>query len=386
VARSPYAVKPRVPGRFLIASWDGGGNTPAAYNLGARLLGRGHRVRLLGWPAMAGPAQRAGLDFATYPTTPTFPEGIAHEDDWPLLTECLWGTACQADIADAARDFVADVLVLDCFMRAGFEAARDLDRPTAALVHVSYERFVHGWGPQALETDTAALLARCAAVLALQPPGLDEPCLLPVGTEYVGPVLPPGPRALDHETSRLVQSRGDPWVLLSVSTTHQHGQREVLSGVLRALADEPVRVLLTVANGLDLPSLDGPANVVPANVVPANVVVTGQLPHDLLLPHMAAFVTHAGMSGVTFSLAAGVPVVCIPQGRDQGDNARRVAAVGAGLVTDIDGVAPAVKSVLTEPAFRATARTFADRCRPLGSGERATDLVEALRSGRAVTG
>jgi hypothetical protein len=35
-------------GRFLIMSWDGGGNAPPAINLGARLVRRGHHVRLLG--------------------------------------------------------------------------------------------------------------------------------------------------------------------------------------------------------------------------------------------------------------------------------------------------------------------------------------------------
>ena len=52
--------------RFLIASWDGGGNTPSAYNLGSRLVRRGHRVRMMGWHAMAAPAAAAGLEFTTY--------------------------------------------------------------------------------------------------------------------------------------------------------------------------------------------------------------------------------------------------------------------------------------------------------------------------------
>jgi UDP:flavonoid glycosyltransferase YjiC (YdhE family) len=365
---SPTCRLGRVSGRFLIATWDGGGNTPAAYNLGARLVRRGHRVRLLGWASMAARAEEAGLEFATYRTAPAFPDDVAHEDDWPLLTECLWGPACRADVVEEAQDFDADVLVLDCFLRAGFDAAPLLGRPVAALVHVSYQRFVHVWGPQAMETDTAALLAACQAVLALQPPGLDEPCPLPPGTEYVGAVLPPGERRLDDTTAALLSQDGDPWVLVSISTTRQHGQPETVAGVLAELADLPVRVLVTVGSDVDVSS----------TTVPGNAVVTGHLPHDLLLPHMAALVTHAGMSGVAFALAAGVPLVCIPQGRDQGDNAERVAAVGAGLTTNIDGVRSAVRRVLDEPAFRAAAVAFADRCRPLGSGERATDLVEAL--------
>ena len=47
------------PDRFLIVSWDGGGNAPPALNLGARLTNLGHRVRLLGWDSMASRAAAA---------------------------------------------------------------------------------------------------------------------------------------------------------------------------------------------------------------------------------------------------------------------------------------------------------------------------------------
>ena len=50
--------------RFLIATWDGGGNTPAAFNLGARLARRGHRVRMLGWKSMSERAAEAGIEFS----------------------------------------------------------------------------------------------------------------------------------------------------------------------------------------------------------------------------------------------------------------------------------------------------------------------------------
>jgi len=49
------------PGRFLIVSWDGGGNAPPALNLGARLIRQGHLVRLLGWESMAPRAAAAGV-------------------------------------------------------------------------------------------------------------------------------------------------------------------------------------------------------------------------------------------------------------------------------------------------------------------------------------
>ena len=72
--------------------------------------------------------------------------------------------------------------------------------------------------------------------------------------------------------------------------------------------------------------------VLPSSTVdaPANVTVREFLPHDQVLPHMTAVISHGGLSTITAALAAGVPLLCIPQGRDQPHNAERVATIGAG--------------------------------------------------------
>ena len=109
-------------------------------------------------------------------------------------------------------------------------------------------------------------------------------------------------------------------MLLSLSTTLQ-GQAEALPGLLGALASLPIRVLLTLGGVLT-------PGTVPA---PANVTTRGYISHEAVLPHIAAVITHGGMSTVATSLAAGVPMVCVPQGRDQPLNAARVQELGAGL-------------------------------------------------------
>ena len=131
-------------------------------------------------------------------------------------------------------------------------------------------------------------------------------------------------------------------MLLTLSTTLQ-GQAEALPGLLDALASLPIRVLLTLGGVLA-------PDAVPA---PGNVTVRGYLPHEAVLPHMAAVVTHAGMSTVATALAAGVPMVCVPQGRDQPLNAARVEELGAGLMIAADAtpdeLANAVQRVLADP-------------------------------------
>ena len=93
---------------------------------------------------------------------------------------------------------------------------------------------------------------------------------------------------------------------------------------------------------------------------PPNVTVRDYIPHDLVLPHMAAVVSHGGLSTVTAALTAGVPLVCIPQGRDQTDNARRVEATGVGRAVAVDApasaIANALEELLADPAPRRAAR------------------------------
>jgi UDP:flavonoid glycosyltransferase YjiC (YdhE family) len=363
--------------RVLILSWDGGGNTPSAYNLGTRLVRRGHRVRMMGWHEMARPAAAARLEFTTYPSVPPWPAQLRHEDGWDAVTDALFGSATRRDIVAQAEEFGADVLIVDCMITAGYDAARELGTPVVSLVHPLYVPFVHEWGSTVLDADVPALLDESSCVLALQPPGFDRPVELPDRTAYVGAIRRPGaPEPFDPATAALLGERGDPWVLLTLSTTLM-GQRDALPGMLTALGSLPVRVLLTLGGVMSPDTIDAPANV----------AVRGNIPHDAVLPHVAAVVTHAGMSTVATALAAGVPLVCVPQGRDQPINAARVAEVGAGLTVAPDSspdvLATAVRTVLADPGFASAARTFAANTAELGNGRHAADLVEALVTGLA---
>ena len=361
------------PRRFLIASWDGGGNTPAAYNLGARLIQLGHEVRLMGWDTMAGRAAAAGVDFTTYSSVAHWPEGLAQDDAIDeLLKPAISGRATRDDILAEAAVFAPDVMVVDCMLGSGFDAARMLGLPTAVLVHVLYSSFRYEWGSALMDRDMAPLLDGAGVTLALVPPGFDAPCPLPANTTYVGPITaPPNGEHLDQEDVALLATPGDPWVLISLSTTLQR-QATALPAILEAVAAMPVRVLLTLGGVL-------PASAIAA---PANVTVRGFLSHHLVLPHAAAVVCHGGLSTITAALAAGVPIVCIPQGREQPINAARVAASGVGKVVATDApaseIAATLMELLEDPAGRAEARRFADVIAGLGGGDEATRKVVSL--------
>jgi UDP:flavonoid glycosyltransferase YjiC (YdhE family) len=135
---------------------------------------------------------------------------------------------------------------------------------------------------------------------------------------------------------------------------------------VEGLGTLPVRGLVTTGPALDPEAVDGPANV----------QVVRSAPHSEVLKHAAAVVTHAGHGTVIKTLAAGVPQVCLPLGRDQLDNAARVAFHGAGLrlkpKADPRAIAAAVKRVIDEPAFAQNARRLAEA------------IADDLREDRAV--
>ena len=83
------------------------------------------------------------------------------------------------------------------------------------------------------------------------------------------------------------------------------------------------------------------------------------------------------------ALAHGVPMVCIPMGRDQNDTAARVVHHGAGVrlppKASTERIAAAVRQVLDDPSYRDNARRMAS----VIAAEAATiDVVAELEADR----
>jgi hypothetical protein len=95
-----------------------------------------------------------------------------------------------------------------------------------------------------------------------------------------------------------------------------------LRNVVAAFDELDVRALVTVGPAID-PTIFSQA--------PANIVVVRSAPHGQVLKQASVCVTHCGHGTTLKALAAGVPLVCIPMGRDQNDTAARVTALGAGV-------------------------------------------------------
>ena len=122
--------------------------------------------------------------------------------------------------------------------------------------------------------------------------------------------------------------------------------------LLAALSTSAVGALVTVGRDVD------PVELEP---VPANVRVERFVPQDHVLPACAAVVTHGGSGTILGALKAGVPMVVLPQGANQFDNAMRCERAGVALTVKPEhataaSIAAALRAVLTDASYREGSR------------------------------
>lgn len=140
--------------------------------------------------------------------------------------------------------------------------------------------------------------------------------------------------------------------------------------VLDALADAPVRVLMTIGGQAD-PDLLGP--------LPDNAHVERWWPQDAVLPAAAVVVGHGGFGTTMGGLRAGLPLVVVPLfSSDQFLNADAVEAAGVGVAVREPSVA-AVREAVLQVLPAGPARTAAQRvAAELQSLPPATDWLSHL--------
>jgi MGT family glycosyltransferase len=147
--------------------------------------------------------------------------------------------------------------------------------------------------------------------------------------------------------------------------------RGVYRALVDALADQPVRVLLTLGESVD-PAFLGPT--------PANVRVESFWPQQDVMPHADAVIGHGGFGTTMTAVAAGVPQLVVPLfALDQFVNARALERSGAGAVVDpgLTDLPEHLSHVLHDDSHRAAARRLADETAdlpPVGSSP--TALVQ----------
>jgi UDP:flavonoid glycosyltransferase YjiC (YdhE family) len=192
---------------------------------------------------------------------------------------------------------------------------------------------------------------------------------LPARVRYVGPQLA-DPQWAKTWNSPWAPSDKRPLIAVGFSTTFQN-HAQVLQNVIDAFAGMEVRVLITLGGSIKQDELR------PAS----NCVLVESAPHSVVMRQAALVVTHGGHGTIIRALMSRKPILVIPHGRDQNDNAVRVTERGAGLSllldASIESIRAAGERLLREPSFREAAIRLGDLV--IADAENST-IVQELES------
>lgn len=234
------------------------------------------------------------------------------------------------------------------------------------------------WEAAGLEPDPYGGIYR-GRYLDPRPPRLRNGATVPaaMGTYPIRPEIPGDPEAslpawADHLGDR-------PVVYVSLGTAPLFNQPAKFAPLLAGLAGEEVEVVVTVSE------LNDPAAF---GELPARVHVERWLPLAPLLRRCDAVVCHAGTGTTLAALTAGLPLVLVPQGADQFDNARACEAAGAARVlmpgqVTAAAVGNSVRAVLLpDSSERAAARALATEIAMMPAAANVARDLESLADRR----
>ncbi len=417
--------------KILVAGWDSGGGVEAVQTVVRRAVARGHHVRVLGTEGLRSRFESAGAVFLPYKYAPDNDLRQPETDlvkDWEARNPLsLWARVRDRLLCGPAREFcrdvveelhreAADVVVVDTlipsarfgaevagvpavivmhgpymvpraevpplgtgFMPARGSPGRLRDRSAAALALAVFRTGLPALNQARAEfglaplRDGLDLVSKADQILVCTSPSYDfAPGSVPANVCYVGPQL-------DDAASA---ASGDPWagppgrplVLVGLSSTVML-QEGLLQRAADAVGQLQVRGLITTGPAVD------PAVI----VAPPNVTVTRWVRHADVLPYCSAVITHGGHGTVMKALIAGVPLVVVPLGRDQPDNAARVVHAGAGTRlrkrASVSALCAATAQVIEDPRYRAAARRMATRLAAERDDNLAVDELEHMAAG-----
>ena len=411
---------------YLVALVDGGGTVPVELGVVRRLVERGHDVTVLAEDSMIDDVRATGATFRRWVEAPNRPDRSPEHDpyrDWECKgSRQLFATLLEKQFAGPLRQYAADVDAAiaahrpDVVLCAQFafgamvaaEAAgipfdvlmpnvyllpgegvtpfglglrpakgapgRARDGVVRSMTHRMWDKGLTRLNTlreeRGLEPVTHFMdqPTRARTVWVLTSAEFDFVGRVPANVRYVGPVLDDPNWAVDAWAP---PQGDDPLVLVGLSSTFQD-HAGALQRIVDALSTLPVRAIVTTGPALDAGSVTGTANV----------EVVSSAPHSAVLEHAAAVVTHGGHGTVMKALAAGVPMVVLPHGRDQLDNAVRVSSRGAGVklkkTASSAQIARAVSTVLADPAYRQSAAALGAVIRRDAADSTLIDELEQL--------
>lgn len=414
--------------RILFTTWEGGGTVGPFIVAATRLMKRGHHVRFQCDEASRADAETAGLEFRPWCEAPNRlnrSPATCPVRDWEasspqegiqrLMDKLMFGRSL-----DYARDVIAELerepadLVVTSEMLPGVMAACESRGQRFAVlasnlcfypipgmpafgpglppprnreeeeIHEQIRAATIGMFDHGLES-----LNHTRRVLKLPPlihatdqihaaerfllgtsRAFDFPIArLPEFIRYVGPLLEDVP-ATEGWSPPWPEFDPRPLVLVGFSTTYQN-HAGVLQAVMDAMAGMHARGLVTLCQV-------SPGDVNP----PPNACVVSHLPHDVVMRDASLIITHGGHGTVMRALKHRKPLLIMPHGRDQDENAIRVTERGAGLnipaSSAVERIREAIRSLLDNPAFTNAASRLGEAINREPEDQAVEDMLEEL--------
>ncbi len=378
--------------RILFSSTRGAGHLQPLLPYARALVARKHEV-VVAAPAEVGEVLR-GVELPHAPFDHPGDDALApiwarlrdvsHEQAMAIAAgEIFAGVNARValpKLQETIRSFRPDLVVRDSVEFAALVAAERAGvRQARVAVHsVSFEEAL----PPLVDAPLEALRAhaglsadegaslRAEAVFSSFPGSVD---VVPGGS----PMRPPFRARVVEEAPSAAPAvwapAGDPRPLVYVTFGTLAGSvahvRSIYGTALAAVADLPVRVLLTTGRGFDVSAL---------GTIPANVHVEAWIPQRDVLPRVAALVCHGGSGTLLGGLAAGLPMVVVPLGADQPHNGRLIAAAGVGLTLtnpDAAELRAALQRVLDASDLRQRARRLSEEIAAMPTIDSAVDVL-----------
>ncbi|MBK8490879.1 MAG: glycosyltransferase family 1 protein [Saprospirales bacterium] len=409
---------------FLFVTIDGGGNLQPVLGLAKRLAGRGHRITVLSEPCLEELIRALGFDYIPFEnhfirtdrTADIFQDWKGNPLTDPTMDNIVFGPAktVAAETERALKRSGADMLVADCLLPTALIPAEAMgissviafhfpeympgpnrppgilglqpakgpfgrlrDRLLGRVFHLALGKYLplvnevresYSLGKLDRATD---LLDRADLRLIQTLRNFDFPIEpAPANVRYTGPVLD-DPDWVGGWTNPWADNDPRPLVVVSLSSTFQN-QAQVIQHAIHALGGLDVRGLVTLGPAIDPNGLD----------VPENVVVMQSAPHSQVFPQTDLVITHAGHGTIMRALAHGLPLICIPMGRDQKDNAVKVALRGCGIKlspkSGPEKIRQAVQQILGDPSFVENASRMQAEVRSSAEKDLAVGELEGL--------
>ena len=141
--------------------------------------------------------------------------------------------------------------------------------------------------------------------------------------------------------------------------------------VIEALSDEAIQLVVSAPDGVDVGD------------PPADAIVEPWVNQGVLLPRCDVFVHHGGWGSTIAGLWHAVPSLVIPHGADQPNNARIIAACGAGQWLEYEDLATedvrrATNELITEPVYGLNAQRIAGYIADMPTPADVVPLVEQV--------